>query len=52
LGPKEPGFADIKRAVFGTDVYLAKFGSPMAALTAANEVSVKWVAQTMVMASS
>lgn len=35
---KAAGLADIKRAAFGTDVYLAKFGSPMAALTAANEL--------------
>lgn len=33
---KEAGFADIKRARFGTDIYLAKFSSPMAALDAAN----------------
>lgn len=33
---REAGFGDIKRARFGTDIYLAKFASPMAALSAAN----------------
>ena len=33
---KQPGFADLKRARFGADIFLAKFSSPMAALEAAN----------------
>lgn len=35
---KQSGFADLKRARFGTDIFFAKFSSPMAALQAANEL--------------